>query len=1025
MCRSGLWLLGTLWLQVAAPSAPLPHVEQYEVVWPQRLPGPRARRALSPQAGLYPESVSYVLGAPGRTFTLHLRKNRYAEPWAGPGPASPLPTPWPSLASAVASGGGGRVRGTRAVLFQGPGGRRLHRDLHGRQWLSGDREAAGAGPLPLPGPRGGPPALRGQPQHLRRPQVGPLSFHRSELRPRRAGPGDPVVHLGVWAPPGSDRCPDCKGPKTQTPSRLRVGTPRPCGAGALTRSRLRPALRGFFQAGSAVHLIEPLDGSGEAGQHALYQAQHLRQKAGTCGVSNTSLESILGPRTSAAFRPRNRPLSRETRYVEVYVVADSQEFQQLGSREAVRRRVLEVVNHVDKLYQELRFRVVLVGLDIWNHEDKIDVSSQASATLDNFLAWRKQHLLGRHPHDNAQLITGVDFTGDTVGLAKVSTMCSQDSAAVSQDHSQNPVGVACTMAHEMGHNLGMDHDDNIQGCYCPEARDRGGCVMAARIGSPLPRRFSQCSQVDLERFVENSRTGCLANAPDPDRLVGGPVCGNGFVERGEQCDCGQPQDCRDACCNATSCRLAAGAECAHGACCRECRVAPAGTPCRPPKDACDLEEHCDGQRPACPEDAFQENGTPCPGGYCYAGTCPTLAQRCQDLWGPGARAAVDKCYAYSIPSDCRSWVPRGSRGVNKCGVLLCEGGQKPRERGSCSVTTDSAPCQALVLESGSGYEPVLDGTRCGKEQVCWKGLCQDLHVYRSRNCSTQCSGHGVCNHKAQCHCRPGWAPPSCAAPLTHAHAASRSLLPVLLPVLLLLALVLAVAGVVVYRKARRPAWRRSGAPKPALGLSNPLFHGGSSAPAGAGAPAPATCAVRPGPAPRPTASAVTPKQPPPAPPAPMCSPPFPVPVYTRQAPAQLRPAPPRKPLPEQKPKQVRGLGPSRDPPGCAWALPWPGGPSGAKSPAYPTTQAPQKGACLPPPGVHPTDREPGPGSPHWRSGGHCRGACPLATLALGTLASSRWLSEWGGRRGRAFSTSQVPSWGRFLPPGVHPRHRRR
>lgn len=49
--------------------------------------------------------------------------------------------------------------------------------------------------------------------------------------------------------------------------------------------------------------------------------------------------------------------------------------------------------------------MVLVGLDIWNHEDKIDVSSQASATLDNFLAWRKQHLLGQHPHDNAQLIT--------------------------------------------------------------------------------------------------------------------------------------------------------------------------------------------------------------------------------------------------------------------------------------------------------------------------------------------------------------------------------------------------------------------------------------------------------------------------------------------------------------------------------------------------------------------------------------------------------------------------------------------
>lgn len=32
--------------------------------------------SLPPAQGLYPESVSYVLGARGHTFTLHLRKNR-------------------------------------------------------------------------------------------------------------------------------------------------------------------------------------------------------------------------------------------------------------------------------------------------------------------------------------------------------------------------------------------------------------------------------------------------------------------------------------------------------------------------------------------------------------------------------------------------------------------------------------------------------------------------------------------------------------------------------------------------------------------------------------------------------------------------------------------------------------------------------------------------------------------------------------------------------------------------------------
>lgn len=39
------------------------------------------------------------------------------------------------------------------------------------------------------------------------------------------------------------------------------------------------------------------------------------------------------------------------------------------------------------------------------------------------------------------------------------------------------------------------------------------------------------------------QTGCLTNVPDVNRFVGGPVCGNLFVEHGEQCDCGTPQVC--------------------------------------------------------------------------------------------------------------------------------------------------------------------------------------------------------------------------------------------------------------------------------------------------------------------------------------------------------------------------------------------------------------------------------------------------------------------------------------------------
>lgn len=775
----GLWLLGPLWLQVALG-------EQFQVVWPRRLPTPRTRRAMPSHTGLYPESVSYVLGAQEHNFTLHLRKNR-------------------------------------ALL--GLGYLETYTAANGSQVTE--------------------PLLQGQ-DHC---------FYQGHVEGHQ---------------PSAASLSTCAG------------------------------LRGFFQADSALHLIEPLDGSGEAGPHKLSQVKHLHQGPGTCGVSEKSLATILGPRTSAAFRSRNRPGPRETRFVELYVVVDYTEFQLLGSREAVRARVLDVVNHVDKLYQELNFRVALVGLEMWNSGDKILVSENADNTLDAFLAWRAVHLVGKYKHDNAQLITGVDFVGTTVGLAKVSSMCSQASGAVNQDHEQkNPVGVASTMAHEMGHNLGLDHDENVQGCYCSVPRVDGGCVMAGSLSSKFPREFSHCSRADLEIFVASSRAACLGNAPDPDRLVGGPVCGNGFLERGEQCDCGPPQDCDNRCCNATTCQLANGAQCAHGSCCRDCAVVPAGQLCRPLRDGCDLEEYCDGQQPSCPEDTFLENGSPCPGGYCYNGTCPTLSGRCQGLWGPGARVASEACFRYSLSPDCGGRLPRSSDGPGKCGILFCAGGQKPLERRSCTLTIRTGTCQALSLESGDAFELVPEGTRCGPEQVCWKGRCQDFHIYRSRNCSAQCNGRGVCNHKQQCHCQPGWAPPHCAQLLTNVQAAPRGLLVGTVVTVLLLLLLLAV-GVILWLRVCRHG-RKSGV----LGLSNPLFRQGGRPPSHPLGSQELVAATRPQPPSRATAPAVTPRRPPPAPPAMPSSLRCQVPVYTQQTAQQLRPAPPSKPLPELRSKQVR------------------------------------------------------------------------------------------------------------------------
>ncbi|KAF0044916.1 hypothetical protein F2P81_001445 [Scophthalmus maximus] len=109
---------------------------------------------------------------------------------------------------------------------------------------------------------------------------------------------------------------------------------------------------------------------------------------------------------------------------------------------------------------------------------------------------------------------------------------------VDKDHSELSIGAAATMAHEIGHNFGMSHDH--EGCCVEATAEQGGCVMAAATGHPFPRVFSRCSKRDLDSYFQKGGGMCLFNMPNMKDLVGGKKCGNGFVEDGEECDCGEP-----------------------------------------------------------------------------------------------------------------------------------------------------------------------------------------------------------------------------------------------------------------------------------------------------------------------------------------------------------------------------------------------------------------------------------------------------------------------------------------------------
>nr|XP_004557840.2 disintegrin and metalloproteinase domain-containing protein 23 isoform X2 [Maylandia zebra] len=552
-------------------------------------------------------------------------------------------------------------------------------------------------------------------------------------------------------------------------------------------------LHGMFDDGVHVYLIEPLQQNHSSDTAA--RPHKLRRAASSLWDDDSveqeeEEEQLFSELDELSWlrRRKKRAMPRsvfeEMKYLEVMIVSDHSMFKRHRNKQHTRNFAKSVVNLVDSIFKEqLHTRVVLVAVEIWTDRDHIPISVKPLELLRDFSKYRQQSI--KHHADSVQLLSNATFHYRRSSTAYFGGMCSV-SHGVGVNEYATTSSMVVSLSQSLAQNLGIQWDPASKRKECGCTSQWAGCIMEDT-GVQHPQKFSKCSISDYKEFLLKGGGSCLFNRPT--KLFEAANCGNGFVELGEECDCGLRTDCQKECCK--KCSLANGAHCSDGPCCNKtCLFYPRGYSCRYAVNDCDISETCSGDSGQCPPNLHKQDGYICQvnQGRCYSGECKTRENQCKYIWGSKAGGSEKFCYEKlntegtekgNCGKDGEKWIQCSKHDVF-CGFLLCTNvGRVPRIG---SMKGDSTPTSfnhqgnviqctgAHVLlddETDLGY--VEDGTPCGPSMMCLDRKCLPIQSLNMSTCPIGpnghvCSGHGVCNNEATCTCDTTWAGTDCSMP---------------------------------------------------------------------------------------------------------------------------------------------------------------------------------------------------------------------------------------------------------------------
>ncbi|XP_046547664.1 A disintegrin and metalloproteinase with thrombospondin motifs 12-like [Haliotis rubra] len=230
-----------------------------------------------------------------------------------------------------------------------------------------------------------------------------------------------------------------------------------------------------------------------------------------CGVSGSPVPDDVEVKVGRSRR------STETKYLELMVVTDPEMFKFHGND--LQEYVLTALNIAalrfrdSSLGHDIRLSVVTMT-NIQKQEPDLEVTTDAEYTLNSFCKWQE----GLNPDDDSNpqhadvsiLLTRLDIhshgTEGTEGLAIIGGACiNMQRCSYNQD---TGLDLGLTLAHEIGHSLGVNHDGDGNSC------NASSNIMApGGGGGPAAFIWSSCSGEAVSRFLKRAQSSCLDDLP--------------------------------------------------------------------------------------------------------------------------------------------------------------------------------------------------------------------------------------------------------------------------------------------------------------------------------------------------------------------------------------------------------------------------------------------------------------------------------------------------------------------------------